>query len=156
MLFVIFFSISIILLLLRLVIWIFGLRYTFAVVVDILVLGGFVIYYAHNEWFINIASGKAVYFWDVLLFAFIGCIYGVIVLLGTRRFPRIAGLFHYVIAWMTTGFIYLIINYGIYGGFGPLLNNEQINTVIHIIIISILALFIFSTRMRIFTRHDDL
>src|SRR5699024_844580 len=96
MLFVIFFSIAIILLLLRLVIWIIGLGYTFAVVVDILVLGGFVIYYAHNEWFINIASGKAVYFWDVLLFAFIGCIYGVIVVLGTRRFPRIAGLFHYV------------------------------------------------------------
>lgn len=155
MLFVILFSIAIILLLLRIATWIIGLGYGLAVVIDILVLGGFAIYYAHNEWFINIASGKAVYFWDVLLFAFIGFIYGIIVVLGTKKFPRIAGVFHYVIAWITTGFIYLIINYEIFDGFGPLLNNEQINTVIHIIIISILALFIFSTRMRIFKQRDD-
>lgn len=155
MLFVILFSIAIILLLLRIVIWIIGLGFALAVVIDILVLGVFAIYYAHNEWFINIASGKAVYFWDVLLFAFIGFIYSIIVVLGTSKFPRIAGVFHYVIAWMTTGLIYLIINYEIFDGFGPLLNNEQINIVLHIIIISILALFIFSTRIRIFKQRDD-
>jgi len=155
MFFVILFSIAIILLLIRIATWIIGLGYALAVVIDILVLGGFAIYYAHNEWFINIASGKAVYFWDVLLFAFIGFIYGIIVVLGTNKFPRVAGVFHYVIAWMTTGLIYLIINYEIFDGFGSLLNNEQINIVIHIIIISILALFIFSTRIRIFKQRDD-
>lgn len=155
MFFVILFSIAIILLLLRVATWIIGLGYALAVVIDILVLGGFAIYYAHNEWFINIASGKAVYFWDVLLFAFIGFIYGIIVVLGTRKFPRIAGVFHYVIAWVTTGLIYLIINYEIFDGFGPLLNNEEINIVLHIIIISILTLFIFSTRIRIFKQRDD-
>lgn len=152
---VILFSIAIILLLIRIATWVIGLGYALAVVIDILVLGGFAIYYAHNEWFINIASGKAVYFWDVLLFAFIGFIYGIIVVLGTNKFPRVAGVFHYVIAWMTTGLIYLIINYEIFDGFGSLLNNEQINIVIHIIIISILALFIFSTRIRIFKQRDD-
>lgn len=155
MFFVILFSIAIILLLIRIATWVIGLGYALAVVIDILVLGGFAIYYAHNEWFINIASGKAVYFWDVLLFAFIGFIYGIIVVLGTNKFPRVAGVFHYVIAWMTTGLIYLIINYEIFDGFGSLLNNEQINIVIHIIIISILALFIFSTRIRIFKQRDD-
>src|SRR5690625_7092436 len=122
MLFVILFSIAIILLLLRIATWIIGLGYALAVVIDILVLGGFAIYYAHNEWFINIASGKAVYFWDVLLFAFIGFIYGIIVVLVTRKFPRIAGAFHYVIASMTTGLIYFLINYEIFDGFGSLLN----------------------------------
>lgn|SRR5690625_2949293 len=155
MFFVILFSIAIILLLIRIATWVIGLGYALAVVIDILVLGGFAIYYAHNEWFINIASGKAVYFWDVLLFAFIGFIYGIIVVLGTNKFPIVAGVFHYVIAWMTTGLIYLIINYEIFDGFGSLLNNEQINIVIHIIIISILALFIFSTRIRIFKQRDD-
>jgi len=153
MFFIILFAIIIILLLLRIIAWIIGLGYVFAVVVDILVLGGFAIYYAHYEWFVHLASGKAVYFWDTLLFAFISLIYVIIVVLGTNKFPRIAGLFHYMIAWLTTGFIYLFINYQIYDGFGPLLNNNQMNTVVHIIIISILALFIFSTRMRIFKQR---
>ncbi len=155
MVWIIFFYIVIILLLLKITTWIIGLGYALAVVIDILVLGGFAIYYAHNEWFINIASGKAVYFWDVLLFALIGFIYGIIVMLGTRKFPRIAGIFHYVIAWIMTGFIYLIINYGIFDGLGSLLNNEQINIVIHIIIISILSLFIFNSRIRIFKQQND-
>lgn len=152
MLFGLFFAIAIILILLRVVTWVIGLGYVFAVIVDMLILGGFAIYYAHYEWFLHISSGKAVYFWDVVLFVFVSVIYGVIVMLGTSKFPRISGLFHYVIAWVTTGFIYLFINYEVFGKFGPLLNNEQMNTVVHLFIISILALFIFSTRMRIFKK----
>ena len=154
MFFAILFSIVIILLLLRLVTWMMGLGYVMAVVVDVLVIGGCSIYYAHNEWFVHIASGKAVYFWDVLLFVLIGFVYGVIVVLGTSMFPRIAGLFHYIIAWITTGFLYVFINYAVCGVvFGLLLDNEQMNTVVHIVIISVLALFIYNSRMRIFKQN---
>lgn len=151
MLFVILYVLAFILLFLRLVTWMIRLGYVMAVVVDVLVIGGFSIYYAHNEWFVSIASGKAVYFWDVLLFVLIGIVYGIIVVLGTSMFPRIAGLFHYMIAWITTGFIYVFINHEVFDVvLGPLLNNEQMNTVVHIVIISVLALFIFTPRMRIF------
>lgn len=51
---------------------------------------------------------------------------------------------------MTTGIIYAIINCEISDGLGPLLNNEQVNTVVHLVIISILAVFIFRKRMRMF------
>lgn len=139
------------LLFLKVVIWIIRLGYVFTVVIDILVIGGFSIYYAHYEWFIHIADGKAVYFWDVILFVLISFVYGAIMVFGTSRFPRIAGLFHYVIALVTTGFIYLLINYEIFDDtFGRLLNNEDMNMVVHIVIILILALFIFRTRMHIF------
>ncbi len=150
MLFVILFCLAIILLMIRLCMWFIGLGYIAAVFVDVLILGGFAIYYAHHQWFVHIASGKAVYFWDILLFVLISAIYSVIVVKGTATFPRIAAIFHYAIAWVTTGFIYLFINYQFYNGFGPLLNNEQVNTIVHLIIISILALFIFNRRMRIF------
>src|SRR5690625_7835414 len=125
MLFVILFSIAIILLLLRIATWIIGLGYALAVVIDILVLGGFAIYYAHNEWFINIASGNAAYLWDVLLFAFIGFIYGFIVVLGTRKFSRIAGVFNYVVAWMPIGLLYFSVDYVIFDGIVLLLNNDN-------------------------------
>lgn len=141
------------LLFLKVVIWIIRLGYVFTVIIDILVIGGFLITYAHYEWFIHIADGKAVYFWDVILFILISFVYGAIIVFGTSKFPKIAGLFHYAVAWVTAGFIYLFINYEIFDHkFGMLLNNEQMNTVVHILIISILALFIFRTRMRIFSQ----
>lgn len=148
------FAIVFMVLFVQVVTWIIRLGYVFTAIIDIIVIGGILIYYGHNEWFIYIASGKAVYFWDVVSFVLISFIYGAIIVFGTSKFPRIAGLFHYVIAWVTTGFIYIFINYGVFGNkLGMLLNNEQMNTVVHIVIISILALFISRTRMRIF-RQD--
>lgn len=150
MLFALLFAIGIILILLQIVRLIIGFGMIFAVLVDMLVLGGFAIYYAHHEWFVHIASGKAVYFWDVLLFVLVSFVYGVAVTRGTSRFPRVAGVFHYIVAWVTTGFIYVFINYEFYNGLGRLLNNQQMNTVVHLMIISILAVFIYRKRMDMF------
>lgn len=140
-------------LLIRITTYFIGLGYIAAVVVDVIAIGGFVVFYGHHNWFIHIASGKAIYFWDVVLFVLIFLLYSSIVLIGTNKFPRIAGLFHYVIAWLVTGFIYLFINYAIFNQLGSLLINEQMNLIVHLIIISGLAVFIFKKRMLIFKQN---
>jgi len=150
MLFVIFFALAIILILILIITYIMRIGYAAAVIIDVLLIGGFAIYYAHHQWFVHIASGKAVYFWDGILFLVIFFIYGAIIIIGTNKFPRIAGIFHYIIAWVSTFFIYVFINYAIFDEFGSLLNHEIMNEVVHLIIVSILAIFIFNTRMRIF------
>lgn len=152
MIFGVFFALTMIVLLIRLFIYFIGFGYVAAVVVDILVFGGFIVYYGHHEWFVHIASGKAVYFWDAVLFVLFFFLYGAIVLIGTSKFPRIARVFHYVIAWMATGFIYVAIHLTMFNGLGMLVNNPDINKVIHLMIVSLLAIFIFKTRMRIFTQ----
>jgi len=153
MIFGLLFALFFILLFIRMTTYIIGLGYIAAVVVDVIAIGGFVVFYGHHNWFIHIASGKAVYFWDVVLFVLIFILYSSIVLIGTNKFPKIAGLFHYVVAWLVTGFIYLFINYAIFNQLGSLLINEQMNLIVHLIIISGLAVFIFKKRMLIFKQN---
>src|SRR5690625_3128545 len=81
-----------------------------AIFFDIVVIGGFTVYYAHHEWFVKIASGKAVYFWDVVCFAIVGSIYTAFLMLAHQGFPKIAAIFHYIVAWVATFFVYLILN----------------------------------------------
>src|SRR5690625_7123503 len=130
-------------LLIRITTYFIGLGYIAAVVVDVIVIGGFVVFYWHHNWFIHIASGKAIYFWDVVLFVLIFLLYSSIVLIGTNKFPRIAGLFHYVIAWLVTGFIYLFINNAIFNKLGSLLIIEQMIIIVILIFLSILTLFLY-------------
>src|SRR5699024_9124485 len=120
MIFGLLFALFLILLFIWMIIYIIGLCYIDVVVVDVIAIGGFVVFYVHHNWFIHIASGKAVYFWDVVLFVLIFILYSSIVLIGTNKFPKIAGLFHYVVAWLVTGFIYLFINYAIFNQLGSL------------------------------------
>lgn len=126
------------------------LGYLAAVVIDVLIIGGFSIYYAHHQWFVHIASGKAVYFWDLILFIIIFIVYTTFLVMGTNKFPRIAAIFHYIIAWIATFFIYVFVNYAIFDGMGSLLNHPTMNEIVHLIIITLLAFIIFNARMRIF------
>ena len=127
-----------------------GLGYIAAVVVDVIAIGGFVVFYGHHNWFIHIASGKAVYFWDAILFVIVVFLYSGIIFFTTSKFPRISAVFHYAISWFIVGVVYLFIHYATFNGLGLLLDNEQLNVAVHLVIISILALFVFRARMQIF------
>jgi len=150
MFFALFLVIAIILIMITMITFIMRLGYVAAVVVDVLIIGGFSIYYAHHQWFVHIASGNAVYFWDLILFIVIFVLYSTILVIGTNKFPRIAAIFHYIIAWFATLFIYVFINLVMFNGMGSLLNHSTMNEVVHFIIISLLAFIIFNARMRIF------
>lgn len=152
MLFSLFFALAIIILFIFIIIFFMRLGYIAIVIIDVFLISGVAIYYAHHQWFIHIASGKAVYFWDVILFVAIIFTYSTLIMAGTNKFPAIAGIFHYMIAWIITYFIHGMINVAIFGEIGSLLNHNVMNTIVHVIIISILAIFIFNTRMRIFNK----
>lgn len=124
-------------------------------IVDVLIIGGLAVYYAHHKWFVYIASGKAVYFWDVLLFIVIAILYSSIISMGTSSFPKLAALFHYAIAWFITYFIYGLANHAVFGEMAPLLNHQTMNEIVHVIIVTLLAFIIFKRRMRIFNQEID-
>lgn len=152
MLFAFMLALFLLLLFVRLVTLFISFGLVMMVIVDMLVIGGFAVFYGHHNWFVYIASGKAVYFWDIVLFMIVVFLYSGIVFLATSKFPRIAAIFHYAISWVVVGIFYLFIHYASFNGLGLLLNNEQLNVAVHIIIISILALFVFRARMRMFKR----
>lgn len=133
--------------------FIIGLGYAAAIVVDVLVLGGFAIYYAHHAWFVHIASGKAVYFWDGVLFVAVSFVYAAVLLILTNYFPRLGSLFHYVIAWFGTACIYLFINLVMFEGLGQLLDHDDLNVIVHFILISLFAIIIFKKRKSMFSQQ---
>lgn len=147
---VIIYLLFMLLIILRIFKWIISLGAVAAIFLDIVVIGGFTVYYAHHEWFVKIASGKAVYFWDVVCFAIVGSIYTAFLMLAHQGFPKIAAIFHYIVAWVATFFVYLILNLILFDSFGKLLDHKQWNLFVHAIIISILAIYIFSKRRDIF------
>lgn len=144
------FALFFILILIIVTAFLMRLGYVAAVIIDVLLLGGFAIYYAHHQWFVHIASGKAIYFWDVLLFIVIFILYSGLLVLGTNKFPKLAAVFHYIIAWIATFFIYVFINYAIFNEMGSLLNHSTMNEIVHLILITLLAFIIFNRRMTIF------
>lgn len=142
------------LILIFIVIWfvrfIFNLGYVMALTVDILVIGGFAVNYGHHEWFVHIASGKAVYFWDAVLFVIVGFLYVGLVTVLTRFLPWLAYIFHYVVAWIGTGIIYMVINLVFFDDLGKLLDDPDLNVIVHLVIVSLLAIVLFMKRISIF------
>lgn len=77
---------------------------TVAVLVDFLFLGGFAAYSLHQSVSVKIASGYAVYFWDILFFIVSCVLYYIVLNYLVTNFPRLAALINYIIAWIGTFF----------------------------------------------------
>jgi|SRR5699024_18484 len=148
-----FLALFLILIIIWFVRFIINLSYMLALTIDILVIGGFAAYYGHHEWFIHIASGKAVYFWDGVLFVLVGFLYVGIVGILTRFVPWLAYVFHYIVAWIGTGIIYIFVNLVFFNDIGKLLDDSTMNYIVHLVIVSLIAIILFVKRVSIFNRE---
>lgn len=124
-----------------------------AIVIDFIILGGVGVFYGHTKLFPLIASGNAIIFWDVVLFVIILFIYSFIVNLGTMKFPRVSLIFHYLMAWIGTAVLYLLMTIIIFQGLPRLLKIEWMSDVTHIIIVSLLSLILYSMRLKMFQKE---
>ena len=127
-----------------------------AVFIDFLLIGGIVAYSVHGKLSVKIASGNAVYFWDIV-FGIGACfIYYILLNYLVINFPKLAAVINYVIAWVGTLIIYGMTLILFYGGFPQLLNNYDLSMIIHIIIITMLAFVTFNIRKNIFVAQYEL
>ncbi|GIN58626.1 hypothetical protein J8TS2_29450 [Lederbergia ruris] len=126
-----------------------------AVSIDFLFIGGFTAYSLHEKVSIKIASGNAVYFWDIV-FGIGACIlYFTLLSYLVIKFPKIAALINYIIAWIGTLLIYGMICVIFIGNFPRLLNNYFLSTLVNIIIITVLAFITFNIRKNIFGTQQN-
>lgn len=126
-----------------------------AVFIDFLLIGGFTAYLLHGKVSVQIASGKAVYFWDIAFGVGVCILYYVILSFLVIHFPKVAACINYVIAWIGTFLIYGMIFAIFNGGLPQLLNNHSLSMLINIIIVTLLAFITFKIRKNIFgTQHE--
>lgn len=127
----------------------------FAVFIDFLLICGFTAYFLHGEVSVKIASGNAVYFWDIAFGIGVCVLYYVLLNFLVIHLPMVAAFINYIIAWIGTFLIYGVIFTIFIGGLPQLLNNHSLNMLINIIIVSLLALMTFKIRKNIFnTQHE--
>lgn len=127
---------------------------TVAVLVDFLFLGGFAAYSLHQSVSVKIASGYAVYFWDILFFIVSCALYYIVLNYLVTNFPRLAALINYIIAWIGTFLVYATICIILIGNLPQLLNNKFFSELTNIIIISILAIITFNVRKTMFANKE--
>ncbi|MEI2314945.1 MULTISPECIES: hypothetical protein [Bacillus cereus group] len=127
---------------------------TVAVLVDFLFLGGFTAYSLHKSVSVKIASGYAVYFWDILFFIVSCVLYYIVLNYLVINFPRIAALINYIISWIGTFLVYTTICIILIGNLPKLLNDEFFSQLTNIIIISILAIITFNIRKTMFANEE--
>ncbi|MDA1601817.1 hypothetical protein PDL10_15595 [Bacillus cereus] len=127
---------------------------TVAVLVDFLFLGGFTAYSLHKLISVNIASGYAVYFWDIIFFILSCVLYYIVLNYLVINFPRIAAFINYIISWIGTFLVYTTICIILIGNLPQLLNNEFFSQLTNIIIISILAIITFNIRKTMFANKE--
>ncbi|KLA01402.1 hypothetical protein B4147_1069 [Bacillus wiedmannii] len=127
---------------------------TVAVLVDFLFLGGFTVYSLHKLISVKIASGYAIYFWDILFFIVSCVLYYIVLNYLVINFPRIAAFINYIISWIGTFLVYTTICIILIGNLPKLLNDEFFSQLTNIIIISILAIITFNIRKTMFANEE--
>lgn len=127
-----------------------------AVFIDFLFVGGFAAVSLHGKVSIKIASGNAVYFWDIV-FGIGSCfIYYFLLNLLVMKLPKVATLVNYIIAWFGTLIIYGMLFSIFVGGFPRLLNNPDLSMLTNLIIVTLLAFVTFNIRRNIFSAQQEL
>ncbi|EJR57563.1 hypothetical protein IIM_00170 [Bacillus cereus VD107] len=127
---------------------------TVAVFIDFLFLGGFTAYSLHKIISVKIASGNAVYFWDIIFFIISCVLYYIVLNYLVINFPRLAAFINYIISWIGTFLMYTIICVIFIGNFPQLLNNEFFSKLTNLIIISIIAIVTFNIRKTMFANEE--
>lgn len=125
-----------------------------AVFMDFLLLGGFTAYLLHDKVSVKIASGNAVYFWDLVFAVGVCILYYVLLNVLISFFPKIAACINYVAAWAGTFFLYLLIFLIFNDGLPQLVNDDSLSMLINLIIVSILAIVSFRIRKNIFDTKE--
>lgn len=127
-----------------------------AVFIDFLFVGGIAAFSLHGKISIKIASGYAVYFWDII-FAIGSCfLYYFLLNLLVIRLPKIATVVNYIIAWFGTLIIYAMLFSIFTGGFPRLLNNPDLSMLTNLIIVTLLAFVTFNIRRNIFSVQQEI
>lgn len=126
-----------------------------AVFIDFIFIGGIVAYSIHGKLSIKIASGNAVYFWDIVFGIGACIIYYILLSYLVINFPKLAAFINYFIAWIGTLIIYGMFFVIFNGGFPRLLNNYDLSMAINIIIITMLAFVTFKIRKNIFNAQHE-
>lgn len=125
-----------------------------AVFIDFLLIGGFVINFTHKAISTKIASGNAVYFWNIT-FAIIACVlYYFLLIFLILHLPKLAALVNYFIAWIGTFVVYFIIFSIINGGLPELLNNKDLSMLTNLVIVSLLAFITLLARKNMFNIEE--
>ena len=127
---------------------------TVAVLIDFLFLGGFTAYSLHKVISVKIASGNAVYFWDIIFFIVSCALYYIALNYLVINFPRLAAFINYSISWIGTFLIYTTICVILIGDFPQLLNNDFFSKLTNLIIVSILAIVTFNIRKTMFANEE--
>jgi len=126
-----------------------------AVFIDFLFIGGFVAYLLHGKVSTKIASGHAIYFWNIV-FGIGSClIYYLLLTLLVMKFPKIAAVVNYIIAWFGTLIMYGLLFSVFIGGFPRLLNNSELSMLTNLLIVTLLAFVTFKIRKNIFSTPDE-
>ncbi|MCL1702156.1 hypothetical protein [Lysinibacillus sp. Bpr_S20] len=129
---------------------------TVAVLIDFIFLGFFTAISLHGAISVKIASGKAIYFWDTLFFITACVLYFIALNLLVIYFPRIAKFLNYMVAWIGTFIIYIVLSSLFTGDALPqLLNNDSLSQFTNLIIISIIAFATYNVRKKIFANTDE-
>jgi len=121
-----------------------------AVFIDFLFVGGFTAYFLHDKVSMKIASGNAVYFWDIVFGIIVCILYYALLSFLVNKLPRVAACINYVIAWFGTFLIYILVFLIFNDGLPELLNNHSWSMFIHLLIVSLLAFVTFQIRKNIF------
>lgn len=106
-------------------------------------------YFAHQNFSIRFASGKAVYFWNILggliAVVFYTCLFRTVY----NRFNIIGKLVNLVISYISAAVVYITLITIFTGGsldFLPLLNNQLANNIVNYILIGIIAIIVWVKR----------
>ncbi|MDD1505537.1 hypothetical protein PVA17_22720, partial [Lysinibacillus sp. CNPSo 3705] len=127
---------------------------TVAVLIDFLFIGGFTAYSLHKIISVKIASGNAVYFWDIVFFIAACILYYIALNYLVINFPRLAAVINYIVSWIGTFLIYGVICVIFIGGLPQLLNNPSFSMLTNVIIVSLLAIITFNIRKSVFANGE--
>lgn len=116
---------------------------------DILALFIFIAYTAHTKIVSNIASGNAVYFWDIAFAVIAVMLYIKLFFLIVQRFPIVGKILNLIIAFFGVFIVYgLIVMFTMPEGIRlfPLLDNSIANQIANLLLIFIISLPIAKKR----------
>lgn len=113
-------------------------------------------YFTHNYFSLKFSSGKAVYFWDIVIALIAVGLYTILFKLIYERFSILGKIMNFGISFLGAMTAYCMLVNIITGEyFLPLLNNNTVNQVVNYAIITILSGIVFVTREEKLNGSED-
>ncbi len=113
----------------------------------------------HKYFSVNVASGKAVYFWDIVAGILAIGIYIVIFKLVRKKFYLAGKILNFVISFFSAYIVYfMLVNTFVTHGeiyYLPLLNNSVMNSIVNWILVFVLSGVIWIKREEYLSEKDE-